>query len=265
MNNLKCLIFWVAVFFAFNSFPQSFSERGGEGHGGDSNVVDFLKIANQICKWSSSEKYKIISSAESCYKVVSNLQNGLNSNSPKLMFEDNPDLVRENGVQKEALFNPTTGTIIVSRKHWINKNEKEKYTLIGIELSGLLGIYDRYGFGLLISENWHEIRSIIRAKKISDVSLSNEAVIYEPSMMLSDAINISGTEASEVTFAADWKTAKKVCESFNFKFIKPSADKLFSDALPKAQRHNGQMKFENEYWTLVNGNYLRIISIICQK
>jgi hypothetical protein len=265
MRKLRCFTFFIVVFFAFNSQAQSIAEKGGEGHGGDSHVVEFLKMANQICSWSSNEKYKIIPTAESCYKVVSDLQEGLNSNKPKLMFEDNPDLVKENGVQKEALFDSISRTIIISRQHWINKNENEKYTLVGIEISGLIGVHDRYGFGILISDNWYEIRSTICAKKISDVPLSNEVVIYEPSVKLSDTISISGAEVSEVTFVGDWETAQKVCESFSYKFIKPNSDKLFIGVLLKEQRYNGQMKFENGNWTLVTGNHLRIISIICQK
>lgn len=154
---MKLLLFLslLSTFSYAQTRPSSFFSK--DSGGGDSDVIEFLDIAKDICSvanelnWSNEIDYK------KCSNYISANIALLERNEPRITFTSNDlDVMENNETPKEAIFNRKTGKVTVLKPVWEKMSKKEKYTLVGIELSAMLGFSQRYSFGLKITNNWEK-------------------------------------------------------------------------------------------------------------
>ncbi len=160
LSLLLCLICVQALQAQTKLVADGVDGGGDKGHGGDEDVVEFIAIAKNICRWASQDGiYEDKMSYKICTDLIDSQVKNLNNGNPQISFEIDQNRVTEAGVPKEAVFFKD-GSVRVMRPFWKLMNDTEKYTLVAIELAGLLGVVERYDFGKLVSQNINEIKGL---------------------------------------------------------------------------------------------------------
>ncbi|MGE3973244.1 MAG: hypothetical protein AB7F59_01825 [Bdellovibrionales bacterium] len=160
------------VAFLFGSITYADQGRGG----GDPAATEFLIAADKICIWMGTQKKHPSISTTTCLNVVEKIQTSLNSfGKAKLIFSNEP-LFDESGNPKDALFDRQELSIKIDRNRWISGTIIDKYVTVGIEISGLLGIQDRYQVGTEVRNNWNQVFSATPASYPSLVQFNDPNV-----------------------------------------------------------------------------------------
>lgn len=217
---MKIKFLTIAMLFALNSFAGG-QDRGG----GDANVIEFLQIATNICSFSEELKWINTIEAISCSDYISNNTSNLEKNKPKIIFTSDRSMVLESDkTEKQATYNKTTGEIIVFRPDWKVMSTKEKYSLVGIELSAMLNRNDRYSFGLKISQHWRLLSKLIEEKMEDDYIQSMKEV--EPELRQNKI-----TQKVSCHYEDALEQVKQIY-GLDGKYIKISDDKLLKGTMP---------------------------------
>jgi Leucine-rich repeat (LRR) protein len=132
-----------------------FAGNGGVS-GGDPKAVEFLVIAKKVCPWAIGSVENQYPQIANCTQLIADLDSSLNGpEKAKLSFTDDP--VFDQGVSKVAVFDLNQETITVNRTLWDSSTLQEKYVTVGVELSGLSGVDQRYDIGQAIENDFFAI------------------------------------------------------------------------------------------------------------
>jgi hypothetical protein len=137
--------------------PAANVDSTGTRGGGDPDAVAFIHYGNQISKWLRQDAAlgKTVSEldAQAFTSVSSRLGKEMDRPSgPTVVFTDEP-LRDDTGAQKMALYQREPLTIEVYRPYWKTAMTRDKYTLVALEIVGVVGIHGRYNLAQLISKN----------------------------------------------------------------------------------------------------------------
>lgn len=128
---MKKIILLFAVFASLSSYARG---GGTVGNGGDAYVMDFIATGERIVKWLEVESINDLSglSAASFSKALKSAK--ISSSEASLLLE---------GIEKDAINNPITGEIVLSRGRWKNiANDFQRIGIVIHEILGLMNIND---------------------------------------------------------------------------------------------------------------------------
>jgi len=135
----------------------------GTRGGGDPDAVAFLYFANQIGKWlvtqSLTETTSKIQAAEanSFVEITHRLAKEMDRESgPPLVFVTE-DLKDSSGAPKKAIFQRDPLLIQVNRAYWNEAQIFDRYTLVALEIFGIMGLEGRYDLAEIVTKNYMEI------------------------------------------------------------------------------------------------------------
>ena len=164
------------------------ADGGSNSGGGDPDAVEFLVILDRICTWmetssvvaidsmSQCEAKSFISSKaneKNCRDVYVELKDSLNlPGKAKIIFQSEK-ILDGAGNPKPALFDQLAKTIKLDRGLWHGFGLLHKYTLIAMELSGLLGSDIRYDIGSLVYSKFSLIKDDVKTVKTEVSKPSN--------------------------------------------------------------------------------------------
>jgi len=155
-------------------------KEGSGSHGGDTDAIEFLNLAEKFCYWVKSVKNTRLFQGieeEACLIKIQQARSSLNLDRPIVTFEDKQENVMENGVQKNAIYSES-GEVKILRSEWSTMSLQRKYTIISIEMSGLLGQTSlRYSIGDFVWNNWNSINKTSIKDNNCKVFIANKSKI----------------------------------------------------------------------------------------
>ncbi|MEZ0392906.1 MAG: hypothetical protein ACAH59_11870 [Pseudobdellovibrionaceae bacterium] len=144
-----------------NPTPPAPQNTTGTRGGGDVDVVAFLHFSNQIAQWLSLGKSPVSSAdAKSFSEMSQTLAREMDRpQGPTIVFVQE-SLKDPSGAPKMAIFQKNPLTVFVERSAWQNLSAGDKYSLVALEIMGLISLSDRYSIADVIKQNLHEISGI---------------------------------------------------------------------------------------------------------
>ena len=119
----------------------------GTRGGGDPNSVEFLQLAQNLSAWmlkyQTSDELAIDTATQFNDKVGQLIAMMDDENNPSIRFTDEP-VVDASGTSKVALFSTDPEFILVNRKDWNALDLRDKYTVVALEIYGLINVERRY-------------------------------------------------------------------------------------------------------------------------
>lgn len=156
-------------------------EAGTKDSGGDPYVQQFLNRAKKISEYFRANKVEVegVLDIDEFFRTVAKIDGSIKDESVADLLEFTDEVLKDkDGVTKPAVFNRETGLIRVNREVWKNFNSEERLIQVALEVSGLMGVQDRY----------QRIERLLRGKAEKIESIPDEAVeLYSGVRQMSNA------------------------------------------------------------------------------
>jgi hypothetical protein len=154
---MKLVFLTLALTFIFLSDgKQAFA--GNDGHGGDTDAVEFVAYALNIGTWLQNAARPELKPAE--FLAYANMlsRNLDGAEKSKLEFVDE-ELKDKFGTPKMALFSTADQPIRINRTNWQHLKLEKKYELVNLEIFGQIGVKERYARAADVASHYAEMES----------------------------------------------------------------------------------------------------------
>lgn len=140
---------------------NSASSSGTRG-GGDANTVEFLLYANNLSNWLIRNSNIFNEETPNKFKEMVEEISSLieDEKTPSIQFVDE-ELYDKGGAKKVALFHKEPLHIKINRNMWDELDIQKRYTIVALEIYGLIGVEKRYdNVAITIFYNFNDITEL---------------------------------------------------------------------------------------------------------